>query len=431
MPLSHATPPLIEAVLRNDAAEVARLLAAGADPNTCTPVGGATAVMVAASSFGKTAIVQLLLDAGADPNRPHSKGFTALQCASAFGIIENVRCLLQAGANPNAGAPNYAPTLVMAAGAGHADVVAALLDGGADPNTKNDDQVTALLAAAEKGHAAVVRLLLAAGADPTPTMKSYPNEHLSALQIAVKNEHTTVVHELVRGGALAQESVCPLQTTALIEATRHGNICLLPLLLEAGADPLQKTLLGKTAVDVVFTKDDNDHAAALLVSALRDRLNEPYGNSAGTVGEMMLVAAAGAGFSRTLSDLIQMGVSLDCCDKAGTTAVMHAVEKKQWGIVDLLLEEGVDVHRTSADGISLLFLVALRAGSDQEDLVQRLLQRGADPTQTTPGRTPASVASNKQVRKLLERAQQAAHDRALLQDAADEREAAVRAPRAL
>ena len=71
---------LLNAVNDGDAAGLARLLAAGADPNASIAVrtqsGGAVqdTTLVAAARHGRLEAARLLLDAGADPSRASSDG---------------------------------------------------------------------------------------------------------------------------------------------------------------------------------------------------------------------------------------------------------------------------------------------------------------------------------------------------------------------
>jgi cytohesin len=87
-------------------------LTAGANANLAMPVGGETALHMAAVA-NQTAAAKVLLDAGADPNR-HAKsgvatsmfdgsvklwGETPLHYAAAYGDEEMIQAMLQAGAD--------------------------------------------------------------------------------------------------------------------------------------------------------------------------------------------------------------------------------------------------------------------------------------------------------------------------------------------
>jgi ankyrin repeat protein len=103
--------PLCIAAQQGDGVAMARLLAAGADPNASvaarTPLGEAfnsTALFVAAG-HGRLEATQLLLDAGADPSRAGSSGTTPLIIAAINGHPEVLRLLLARGAAVDAVEP--------------------------------------------------------------------------------------------------------------------------------------------------------------------------------------------------------------------------------------------------------------------------------------------------------------------------------------
>lgn len=106
--------PLYSAIDRNDQAEVSRLLAAGADPNSracrfgdgvggdCTLKRYEDPPLVFAIYLNQPGNVQLLLEAGADPNGRTWEGKTALILAVNEGRTQIVQALLAAGADAQA-----------------------------------------------------------------------------------------------------------------------------------------------------------------------------------------------------------------------------------------------------------------------------------------------------------------------------------------
>ncbi|MFJ9722698.1 ankyrin repeat domain-containing protein [Streptomyces sp. NPDC101209] len=93
---------LFAAILRDDAAEVAALVRAGADPGRADREG--TTPLYEAAVNGRAAIVRLLLAAGAPPDA-ESGGIgaegTPLCAAACWGHTEVVRELLAHGADPS------------------------------------------------------------------------------------------------------------------------------------------------------------------------------------------------------------------------------------------------------------------------------------------------------------------------------------------
>lgn len=105
--------PLYDAIEARDQAEVQRLLAAGADPNSraCRAGTGRSDCslkryddppLLLAIYLNQPSIIQLLLEAGADPNGRTQQGQPALIVAANEGRTETVRALLAAGADAQA-----------------------------------------------------------------------------------------------------------------------------------------------------------------------------------------------------------------------------------------------------------------------------------------------------------------------------------------
>jgi ankyrin repeat protein len=164
------------------------------------------AALIKAVERGERERVEKLLVEGANPNRSADVwGRRALIRAVDRGDVELIRLLLDAGADPDLKGEGTTP-LVLAALRGHARATELLLRAGADPDLKAADGNTPLIAAALMGHAGVVRALL----PHKPDFTLWNNAGLTRLG---------------------------LKTTATGIAAHMGNVEVLGLLLEAGADP--------------------------------------------------------------------------------------------------------------------------------------------------------------------------------------------------
>jgi ankyrin repeat protein len=102
---------LWDAAEQGDAPAVARLLAAGADPNASVaerePSGQVVQVTVLgeAALYGRLEVARLLLDAGADLDRADGDGFTPLMTAAGAGQVQALQLLLARGAAVDATFP--------------------------------------------------------------------------------------------------------------------------------------------------------------------------------------------------------------------------------------------------------------------------------------------------------------------------------------
>ncbi|MER7501685.1 ankyrin repeat domain-containing protein [Nonomuraea pusilla] len=116
---------------------------------------------------GESDTVAKLLAAGADPNRPSEGEEEGLPlcAAAAWDRVETARALLEAGAAADGRESGGWTALMWAAANGHADTASLLIQAGADVDAANDDGDTPLTLAARRGALGVVQQLLSAGAD--------------------------------------------------------------------------------------------------------------------------------------------------------------------------------------------------------------------------------------------------------------------------
>ena len=205
-----STTPLHRAVERDDAAEVARLIRAGADIKATNRYG--VAPISLACARGNAPIVELLLHSGADANTTLPEGETCLMSAASTGNLATVKALLVRGARVNEVEGWRGQTALMwAAAEGHAQVVDALLEAGADVNARSKAGFTPLLFAVRQGSVAAVRSLLKANANVNDVAKAAAissnstarpvSDATSALAMAVINAHFDVAGVLVEHGA--------------------------------------------------------------------------------------------------------------------------------------------------------------------------------------------------------------------------------------
>ena len=161
--------PLVHAALDGRTADVAALLADGADVNEVMGADtGGTALLVACAA-GHAEVVKTLLAADAKVDCADINGSTPLHSAvyhaPAARRTEVMMTLIAAGADvdkaDNAGcSPMYA-----ACQEGHADAVTTLLAANANVDKAADNGVSPLYVACHEGHTEIVAQLLAANAD--------------------------------------------------------------------------------------------------------------------------------------------------------------------------------------------------------------------------------------------------------------------------
>lgn len=254
---------LMEAVQAGDAAEVRRLLKAGADPNGTFRVADmaqrftmelgdgltkedvierltdtVTPLHIAVSSRQKMELIRLLLDAGADPNIASNKGTTALMLSTSSHLT---RLLLKRGAEVNARNKDGMTALMFST---NANVSKLLIQAGAHVNLADDEGMTALMLSS---NAACTKVLLEAGANPNARNKM----RATAIMFAKDMEQ---VNALLAAGAkasvLAARRVTPLHYAAQLDHNR-----VMPFWLEH-FDVNVKDQDGRTPSDFAFRHSD-------------------------------------------------------------------------------------------------------------------------------------------------------------------------------
>ena len=198
---------------QDDAADL--LILAGADVNTSNDYR-MTPLSLACTNANPVMVARLL-KAGANPDTRIATGEPPVMTCAATGNADAVRALLAHGANVNAAElQNNQTALMWAAAERHPDVVRALMEAGADLRARSRHGFTALHFAAREGDLEITRLLLAAGVDVN--IRSDPDASLKGRGPAF---------DAMRSGG----------STPLLVATVRGNIPLARFLLEHGADP--------------------------------------------------------------------------------------------------------------------------------------------------------------------------------------------------
>jgi ankyrin repeat protein len=284
---------LMAAIRNGDTAAVKVLLRRGANVNV-RDEDAATALMHAAAD-ADLAMTQLLLQAGADVKASSKNGSTALQWA--LHDAEKVRLLLKAGAG------DLDPAVLSAAGIPAATAVLKLLaEHGANLRTSNAG-FTPLMAACGGGDLESVRYLVDHGGD-------------------------------VRART-------PRGYTALYAAASWpGNVAIIDLLLEKGADP-------NAAVTV--TQPVNERYTPLLAAAIRRdaaslklllKKGAKVDNPAGDYGRSPLLAAATTGRTPAVELLLASGADVNVRDALGNSALQWARRRGDTAIVQLLQKAG-------------------------------------------------------------------------------------------
>ncbi|TVY83746.1 Ankyrin repeat domain-containing protein [Lachnellula suecica] len=231
------------------------LLASGADVNA--KGGKHRNALNAASAEGYIDIVRTLLQAGADPHATDSHYGNCLQAAAFNGHEDIVRVLAEAGVDVKAAGGVRGTALVSAAASGNIEMIDLLVEMGI-PKGKSQDMTDALVTATWKQQESLVRHVLDLGADidDTGTLKA---DWWSPLSVAAFKGNKRLVEMLLEFGADVSAQA-GLHGTVLIAAvnTDHCDHSVVEVIIAAGADVNEET-----------EPEDSSHAGSALVAAVR------------------------------------------------------------------------------------------------------------------------------------------------------------------
>ena len=395
---------LAAAATAGNAATVSKLLGAGApteSPHT------ATTPLIAAATGGHITIIEKLADHGAPLETPNHHGNTALSIALSLPSPSTAIALLDLGASPHVATTSGEPATVFATRCQKITLLHALLAHHSEqsplPNLGD-----ALTTAVANGDLTSTRILLAAGASPIPFETGGPN----ALDLAVRSNNTAIANLILAHHGT--DLIATLAPDLLNTTVTNGNSELLESLLAHGASP--DTNAGRPLplpLDIAVGNGDLVAASHLLhhCSPTGDHLATAFGDgnmplvdilldngadaSTTTVdGEPPLLAAIRSGDQQLAARLLAAGADPSASGRENQSALSVAVALRRAQITTLLLGAGADPNKRLADPVSAGFMGLITGG----DSLKYYLKRDR---RFTPLMVAAGLADHSTIKTLL------------------------------
>lgn len=241
-----------------------------------------------------------------------------------------------------------------------------LITAGANVNAANDLGATPLWIAAENASPALVEALLKAGANPNLTLIAGE----SPLMVASRSGKAAIVEQLLNKGADANASAARGQTALMwAAAERHPDV--VRVLLAKGADVHRRSDVWSQVMAVP------PHGVALYNKVI------PHG------GDTALLFAARSGDLASAKLLVASGANVNDADAWGVSATVMAAHAGYGDLVEFLLERGADPNAATAG------FAAIHAAIMRRDVgtVTALLRHDADPNLRLSTWTPTRRSS--------------------------------------
>lgn len=314
--------------------EIARELLERVDVNIIDKYGYTP--LYYASLYGKTEIVRMLLDKKADVNNKPLEGDSSLIAAVSGGHIDIVRQLIDANARVDAAGSNGETALKHALRKRYMKIVQILVEAGAEfPwDEANSEGQNYLITAIKKGSFELVKTLIDQGGDinargefePAAAnlgnrkRKEYSNTKGKVFDVTPLL--TAIWHHKFKAARLLIDKGCRVNdlSTAgespLMAAAEKGNLELIQLLLEKGADLNHNDYMGQTALHYAVK---HDPATTSYINYLKDK-------------------------SHAVQKLIDLGMDVNAVDFNGNTPLHAAIKQGTLEEVKVLLANGADRH---------------------------------------------------------------------------------------
>lgn len=302
--------------------------------------------------------------------------------------------LLQMGAGSGGRSP-----LIDAARNADRDALRALLRQKVDVNAVENDGVTALHWASYRDDVESAGLLIGAGAN----VNTATDLGVTPLWTAGLNGSAAMVRRLLEAGANPNASLL-LGETPVMVAARTGNPEIVEQLLIKGANVNAQAARGQTAlmwavaqkhadvVKVLLSRGANVHTRSQVWSqmmAVPPHGYPGYNRAIPHGGDTALMFAARVGDLASAKLLVAAGANVNDADAWGVSATVLAAHSGYGDLVEFLLEKGADPNLAKA-GFSALHLAIMRR---DEKMAGALLAHGADPNGPLRTWTPTRRSS--------------------------------------
>lgn len=171
---------------------------------------------------------------------------------------------------------------------------------------------------------------------------------------AVMRNNLDEVLEALNNGADASAINMVTGQSALIYAADNGNVHIVNLLLENGADVNDDDNGGNTPLMIASERGHPETVKLLIESGASMNAQDKYKRTA-------LMKASESGRLEVVTTLLKKGADVNAKDKWNKTAIFHAIDQGHENVVPILLENNIDLTVKNKKN-----LTALEYAKDEE-----------------------------------------------------------------
>ena len=307
-----------------------------------------------------------LLDRGVDWRMPDEEGAEPIHDAALGGDSELVKMLLEMGADPNQKSQLGRTPVCEAVYTRRLGAARVLLEAGADPNVRPHTGAPPLLEAGIRGSLQIMRLLVPYRADPNVTTDY--GQRYTALMHAAEGGDVDLVRMLVERGADI-EATDVHGKRALMQAAVYSHLHVVAFLLDCGGEVNATDQAGHTAL--WWANKENPE----LIRFLLERGARVDGQ--GYNDRSVIATAVLRGQLDVIRSLLKSRAPLEPLNGQGQSALQAAAEAGQYAVVRLLLDEtAADVNYQDKNTGETPLMGAAKSG--KAEMIELLLKQGAD-----------------------------------------------------
>lgn len=266
---------------------------------------------------------------------------------------------------------------------GHTEIVKLLLEHGADAKSTARNSWSCLFVAAKKGFTEIVRMLIDHGANVLAKNRN----DMTALNIAAYGGFIEIAQILLDKDARNIDEGDNMGARPLHAAVQKGNLEMLKLLVEYGADINKKT---NSDISILYVAAYSGHSA--IVEYLTDNKDQ-HGN--------LLHPLVGRDNPQQLLEETLKPIDINTLNKEGLSALTVAAFDGHLSIVERLLKLDADKYKTDKQCVNALY-AAVQNG--HTDVVRCLLEWGYELRNIGNKNTPfhaAAIGNRTEILELL------------------------------